>query len=116
MRKKKRKGSKLFRQTGLTAKQWKALRKREIKKQGGKCKICGHAGHDGPSKKLKDGTTIRRLYLDHDHKTGRVRGALCFRCNHRLLGRGLEDAALHLAAAEYLKSEYDARREPDAES
>ena len=50
------------------------------------------------------------LRTDHDHKgTKRVRGLLCMRCNHRLLGRGLEDPWLHRAAAEYLESDFDGR-------
>lgn len=35
-----------------------------------KCEICGEAEKAG-----------RSLPLDHDHKTGRLRGFLCFRCN-----------------------------------
>lgn len=109
MKKRKRK-ARSNRRGGLTAKQWKALRARVIKAQGNKCAMpgCEAPGHDGPSKKVR-GVTIRRLYLDHDHKTGRVRGALCFRCNHRLLGRGLEDWMLHWGAAKYLKSTRDWR-------
>jgi hypothetical protein len=34
------------------------------------------------------------------------------RCNHRLLGRGLEDPALHEAAANYLRSTFDGRTLP----
>jgi len=108
MKAKKRKCGKLFLQTGLTGKQWKELRRRVIV-QNPRCFICLALGHDGPSKKLEDGTTLRRLYLDHDHKNGRVRGVLCFRCNHRLLGRGLEDAKLHRDAARYLENTFDAR-------
>lgn len=39
------------------------------KEQKGKCKLCG--------KELKD----HYLDVDHDHKTGRVRGLLCRGCN-----------------------------------
>lgn len=42
--------------------------------QGGVCWIC-----QKPS-------NIRALAVDHDHKTGQVRGLLCRRCNHDLLG------------------------------
>jgi Recombination endonuclease VII len=38
-------------------------------RQQGQCKICGRRA--GP----------RRLAIDHDHKTGRIRGLLCVRCN-----------------------------------
>lgn len=41
--------------------------------QNGLCAICGN-----PPKKV-------RLNVDHDHKTGLIRGALCFMCN-RVLG------------------------------
>jgi len=108
MKAKKRKRGKLFLQTGLTGKQWKELRRRVIA-HNPRCFICGAVGHGGPSKKLEDGTTLRRLYLDHDHKNGRVRGLLCFRDNHRLLGRGLESAELHRRAARYLDGTWDAR-------
>jgi hypothetical protein len=52
---------------------------------------------------------LRRQYIDHDHKTGRVRGVLCHRCNYRLLGRGLENADLHMKAAFYLDGKFDGR-------
>src|SRR5216683_2795115 len=61
--------------------------------QGGGCAICGRAPSPG-----------RRFARDHDHHTGIFRGLLCYICNNRLLGRGLESAQLHAAAATYLTS------------
>lgn len=63
------------------------------------CWICGRLPKPGKS-----------LYIDHDHKSGRVRGRLCFTCNYRLLGRGaLGKADVHEAAARYLRGAFDAR-------
>ena len=42
--------------------------------QNGGCKICGN-----PPKS-------RRLHVDHNHKTNKIRGLLCFRCNNLLVG------------------------------
>ena len=67
--------------------------------QKGRCKICLRLPKPGG----------RPLMIDHDHKDGRVRGKLCYRCNHRLLGRGLEDAFLHQQAALYLLDTFDGR-------
>lgn len=56
------------RKYGLTAEEYKQL----IDKQGGKCAICGaNIGN-------AEGD---RLYVDHDHATGKVRGLLCTNCN-----------------------------------
>jgi len=65
------------------------------------CWICERA------QKL-DGTALR-LYIDHDHKTGRVRGRLCYTCNRRLIGRR-RDYRLYEKAAAYLKADFDARK------
>ena len=80
---------------GLTERQYDAM----VVDQDGACHICGWLPKPG-----------RRHHVDHDHRTKRVRGVLCFRCNHRLLGCGLEDAKLHAAAARYLERVYDGRR------
>lgn len=45
---------------------------RMLVSQGGGCAICGN-----PPK-------TRRLHVDHNHRTARVRGLLCFRCNRAL--------------------------------
>lgn len=46
---------------------------RMLEEQGGVCAICEGACPTG-----------RRLAVDHDHETGRVRGLLCVNCNQRL--------------------------------
>lgn len=60
--------------------------------QGNVCKICGNAC-----------TTNRRLAVDHDHETGKVRGLLCHRCN-RGLGFFCDDTGLLLKAFTYLSA------------
>ena len=44
--------------------------------QDGRCAICERDVCEIP----------RGLYIDHDHKTGKVRGLLCDRCNMSLGG------------------------------
>lgn len=70
--------------TGITEADYNAM----LAAQGGGCAICGN-----PPK-------TRRLHVDHDHKTGRVRGLLCFRCNRAL--PAYVGAAWLLRAAMYL--------------
>jgi len=71
-----------------------ALYDQMLAAQGGACAIC--------LKKPKTGKRI--LEVDHDHKTSKIRGLLCWRCNYRLLGKGstpelLRRAADYMAAA-----------------
>lgn len=65
--------------------------------QGGVCAICG----DGESAFHQSGTK-RRLCVDHDHHTGRVRGLLCNRCNI-MLGRVNDDIEVLRRAIAYLE-------------
>lgn len=58
--------------------------------QGGRCAICRRR----PGK--------RRLAVDHDHKTGAVRGLACESCNHDLLGGARDTLAILKAAVNYL--------------
>ena len=53
----------LMRTYGLTMEQFDAM----IIGQLGRCGVCGDA--------------LKKPCVDHDHKTGRIRGLLCVRCN-----------------------------------
>jgi hypothetical protein len=59
--------------------------------QGGKCFICQRATG-----------AARRLSVDHDHATGRVRGLLCRPCND-VLGHARDDAEYFRRAVQYLQ-------------
>jgi len=54
---------------GITISDYKLL----LEKQNGSCAICD-----------LECSTGRRLAIDHDHKTGKVRGLLCYSCNIKL--------------------------------
>lgn len=60
-----------------------------LKRQNGICKICGHVCKTG-----------RNLAVDHDHKTGRIRGLLCNKCNTGL-GNFNDDPVLLRKAADH---------------
>lgn len=71
-------------------------------RQKGRCAICkqeettrSRATKGGP------GETIRRLSVDHDHVTGKVRGYLCSACN-QALGGFRDDPVLLRRAARYV--------------
>lgn len=71
---------------GLTLKQYDEI----FEKQDGNCIICG----------LPE--IMRRLSVDHDHKTGKIRALLCERCN-LLLGRVESNPELVIKMLEYLE-------------
>lgn len=71
---------------GLTADQYEAL----LAAQGGACAICR-------------GVRRYRLNVDHDHRSGLVRGLLCRRCN-KLLRDARDNVELLCDAANYLVS------------
>jgi len=58
------------------------------------CEVCGKRGDLSSNRKYLD--------LDHDHKTGKVRGWLCRNCN-RILGFSGDDAKLLGSLVAYLR-------------
>lgn len=79
--------SKLKKRYGITIDDYDQM----VEDQNGICAICGKLNKHG-----------RRLCVDHDHKTGRVRGLLCDRCN--LLLATFDDIELFKKITKYLKS------------
>lgn len=69
--------------------------------QGGHCALCLNV------------PKTRRLHVDHDHATGRVRGLLCYRCNRALpnyvTARWLLRASAYLAGPRSYIAELDRR-------
>ena len=77
----------LLKRFGLTAQDYDEM----LAAQGGTCAICpATAGYGG-----------KRLAVDHDHATGRVRAILCDRCN-QILGMAKDDPELLARCAEYI--------------
>lgn len=78
---------------GLKPEDYRAL----LARTGNRCEICGTAPRN------------RNLAIDHDHKTGLVRGLLCVNCNVGL-GRfkdGVERLVLAIAYLERHKENAD---------
>lgn len=67
----------------------KEIREYEDVHETGQCQICN---------KIQEN---RRLSLDHDHITGKLRGFICHNCNVGL-GHFQDDAAILSSAIEYL--------------
>ena len=86
-----RKNRHLVNYYGISLEEYESI----LARQGGKCAIC-HEPESMPR---------RKLVVDHCHRTGRVRGLLCGRCN---LALGMLEDRLDLmeSAVLYLKAEW----------
>ena len=71
---------------GITVKDYDNM----LEKQHGVCKICGKP------------PGAKRLHVDHDHKTGKVRALLCYLCNV-MLGNARDEPTILRLAALYLE-------------
>ncbi len=76
----------ILREYGLTPEQHATM----LRQQGYVCAICKRVNENG-----------KALAVDHDHKTGEVRGLLCFRCNMGL-GYFQDSPGLLTHAGQYL--------------
>lgn len=76
-----------LRRYGLTPERYSEL----LEMQGGRCAIC-----------LSEQTVKRRMYVDHCHGSGKVRGLLCHQCNC-VLGMAKDNPKTLAAAIEYLR-------------
>lgn len=76
----------LRRKFGMTSAEYDRM----LAEQGGRCAICKRRPTKGIS-----------LHVDHEHRTKRVRGLLCFRCNNAL-GDFRDRADFLVAALHYL--------------
>jgi hypothetical protein len=74
---------------GLSKEEYIAM----YEKQQGLCAIC-----------KKEPTTKRGLHIDHNHKTGTVRGLLCHSCNVGI-GNFMDDPGLLISAIEYISQD-----------
>jgi len=81
----------LSKRYGITVEKYEEM----VEQQNNLCAIC----------KKKESRTVNgqsvRLTIDHCHKTGKVRGLLCGKCN-KALGLLSEDCLVALEAASYL--------------
>ena len=61
-----------------------------------------HAAQDGVCAICGNPRGVRSLAIDHDHRTGLIRGLLCWFCNLGL-GAFKDDPSLLLSAVQYLE-------------
>lgn len=59
------------------------MREGLIAQHGNQCAIC----------KKRRSAFKKNLSIDHNHKTGKIRGLLCFRCNKFAVGRNTIESA-----------------------
>ena len=79
----------LKRKFGITLAEYDVL----FESQKGLCAVCGNPELSFNGR--------RRLAVDHDHVSGKIRGLLCFKCN-RAIGGFNDDPSLLTKAANYL--------------
>ena len=79
----------------MTSEQYASM----LESQNGVCAACGCK--ETATTRRKD-QKIRRLAVDHNHKTGEIRGLLCVGCN-RALGQLADDPERIEALLKYIR-------------
>jgi recombination endonuclease VII len=79
---------------GLTLEQFNKM----VEDQNGLCAICGSPE---TAKHNRGKGKVRRLSIDHNHVTEKIRGLLCSNCNH-MIGSARESLPILKAAIDYL--------------
>jgi len=72
---------------------------RMLAAQNGKCVVCGREN----SGYVKNGE-YTRMYVDHDHATGKIRGLLCRTCNSAI-GFAQDNPEILEKLSKYLRGE-----------
>mgnify|MGYP001591247724 CR=1 FL=1 len=83
---------------GITIEQWQKM----YEQQKGLCPICL-----GPIPNFEDKHNKLAVAVDHDHKTKKVRGLTCWRCNQYCISNNTVETARRLVA--YLEQDTDGR-------
>lgn len=101
--------AKLLKNFGLTESQYEQM----FARQKGRCAICpgeliSRLDDSRELRKGMSGTSKMIARVDHDHKTGAVRGLLCSDCN-LLLGKARDDEKILLSAVRYLRESATAK-------
>ena len=78
--------------------------RRMLNAQHGKCAVC----------KKPPKNKNRSMSVDHDHKTGEVRGLLCYFCNYKVIGRNDPESIKKLVL--YILPEYDIIKSADKDT
>lgn len=78
---------------GITIDEYQRL----LENQNGQCAICGY-------KEPQGATRHDRLYVDHNHDSGAIRGLLCMHCNAGI-GHFKENLTILKNAIQYLENE-----------
>lgn len=82
----------LIKKFGITLSEYNS----KLSEQNGVCACCAN-----PETRLKNDGSVRMLSVDHDHRTGAVRGLLCCACNVGI-GSLQDDPKVLRKAADYL--------------